>query len=338
MIFTAINGDHVGHRLELMPVVETTWAMWKQMYPNTTVVQIGTGWERYLSDRPPYNMVQYMRYPYVSSSLGDYRQSHEYLIFLPSTTNGFLDQRHQVKDMVVGLCHNGETKAYPFNTMLDGAVINDFVGNDLMVTVFDADSRTALTYFSEIDGQLLSFYVVEPEGLLPVEFMDIETRSRWNILGEAVAGPLEGRKLEQVPAYNAMWFAWSSYWPDTEVWVPGEGIIEEDDIPQITAVEQMFDATPKGFALQQNFPNPFNPETQIQYELPVDGQVQLNVYNATGQRVRSLVEGQQSSGLYLQRWDGRDDAGRQVASGTYAYRLEMPAAGFSQTRTMSVVR
>ena len=338
MIFTAINGDHVGNRLELMPVVETTWAMWKQMYPNTTVVKIGTGWERYLSDRPPYNMVQYMRYPYVSSSLGDYRQSHEYLIFLPSTTNGFLDQRHQVKDMVVGLCHNGETKAYPFNTMLDGAVINDFVGNDLMVTVFDADSRTALTYFSEIDGQLLSFYVVEPEGLLPVEFMDIEIRSRWDILGEAVAGPLEGRQLEQVPAYDAMWFAWSSYWPDTEVWVPGEGIIEEDDIPQITAVEQMFDATPKGFALQQNFPNPLYPETQIQYELPVDGQVQLNVYNATGQRVRSLVEGQQSSGLYLQRWDGRDDAGRQVASGTYAYRLEMPAAGFSQTRTMSVVR
>ena len=168
--------------------------------------------------------------------------------------------------------------------------------------------------------------------------MDIETRSRWNILGEAVAGPLEGRKLEQVPAYNAMWFAWSSYWPDTEVWVPGEGIIEEDDIPQITAVEQMFDATPEGFALQQNFPNPFNPETRIQYELPVDGQVQLNVYNATGQRVRSLLEGQQSSGLYLQRWDGRDDAGRQVASGTYVYRLEMPAVGLSQTRTMSVVR
>ena len=61
-------------------------------------------------------------------------------------------------------------------------------------------------------------------------------------------------------------------------------------------------------------------------------------YNATGQRERSLVEGQQSSGLYLQRWDGRDDAGRQVASGTYVYRLEMPAVGLSQTRTMPVVR
>jgi putative methionine-R-sulfoxide reductase with GAF domain len=61
--------------------------------------------------------------------------------------------------------------------MLDGAVINDVVGDDRMVTVFDADSRTALTYFSEIDHQLLSIYAVEAEGLLPVEFMDVETRS-----------------------------------------------------------------------------------------------------------------------------------------------------------------
>ncbi len=52
-----INGERIGNRLRLMPVVETTWAMWKQMYPNTTVIQTGTGWERYLSDRPPYNMV-----------------------------------------------------------------------------------------------------------------------------------------------------------------------------------------------------------------------------------------------------------------------------------------
>ena len=213
------------------------------MYSNIEVVQIGTGWERYVSDRPPYNMVQYMRYHYVSSSLGDYRQSHEYLIFLPSMTNGFLDQRHQVKDMVVGLCHNGETKAYPFNTMLDRAVINDVVGDDRMGTVFDADSRTALTYFSEIDHQLLSIYAVEPEGLLPVEFMDVETRSRWKILGEAVAGPLEGRKLvKHRPTRDVV--RRSSYWSNTEVWAPGEGVVGEDDTPQITAVEETFDATP----------------------------------------------------------------------------------------------
>lgn len=153
MIYTAINGERIGNRLQLMPVVETTWAMWKQMYPNTTVIQTGTGWERYLSDRPPYNMVQYMSYPYVSSTLGDYRESHEYLIFLPSTTNGGFDQRFEVKDMVLGLCRDDQTKAYSFNAMPDGAVINDAVGEDQMVIVFDASSRTALAYFSEVEGR-----------------------------------------------------------------------------------------------------------------------------------------------------------------------------------------
>jgi len=338
MIYTAINGERIGNRLQLMPVVETTWAMWKQMYPNTTVIQTGTGWERYLSDRPPYNMVQYMSYPYVSSTLGDYRESHEYLIFLPSTTNGGFDQRFEVKDMVLGLCRDDQTKAYSFNAMPDGAVINDAVGEDQMVIVFDASSRTALAYFSEVEGRLLRFYGIESEGPLPLEFMDIETRSRWNMLGEAVAGPLAGYQLEQVPAYNAMWFAWSAYWPETEVWAPGDGIVREEDIRQITAIEEALDATPDHFALRQNYPNPFNPQTQIQYELPTAGQVQLSVYNAAGQRIRSLVDEYQKRGLYLRRWNGSDDAGRQVASGTYLYRLEIPVAGFSQTRTMSIVR
>ena len=49
MIYTAINGPQVGDRLDLMPVVETTWALWKRMYPSTTVVQASTGWEYYSS-------------------------------------------------------------------------------------------------------------------------------------------------------------------------------------------------------------------------------------------------------------------------------------------------
>ncbi len=177
-----------------------------------------------------------MRYPYVSSALGDYRESHEYLIFLSSTTSGGFDQQFDVKNMVLGLCRDDQTKAYSFNAMPDGVVINDAVGEDQMVIVFDASSRTALAYFSEVEGRFLSIYGTEPEGPLPLECMDIEMRSRWNMLGEAVAGPLAGHRLEQVPAYNAMWFAWSAYWPETEVWAPSSGIFREEDIRQITAI------------------------------------------------------------------------------------------------------
>ena len=334
MIYTAINGPQVGDRLELMPVVETTWALWKRMYPSTTVVQASTGWE-YYSSRWAYSEARYTQYPY-----GNYRTNHEGLIFRPTTNGGVFDHRFENKDLVLGLCRNDQTKAYPFALMPDGVVINDLVGSDPVVILFDAASHTALAYFSQLDDTPLSFYGVESEGPLPVEFMDAETGSRWNMLGEAIAGPLAGRRLAQVPAYNAMWFAWTAYWPDTEVWQPGEGILSAEDIEQITteatAVEEMFDSTPTSFALNQNFPNPFNAQTLIQYELPLAGPVQLGVFNAAGQRVRSLVDGHQAVGLYLQPWDGRDDAGQPVASGAYLYRLE--TSGFVQARMMMLVR
>ena len=333
MIYTSINGDNPGQRLELLPVVETTWAMWKKMYPNTTVIAAGTGWERYLGDRPAYNEKAYETYPYFSSGLGDYRISNEYLIFPPSTSG--LDTRFAIKDVVLGVCNDEQTKAYPFLDMSDGAVINDFVGDDLMVVVYDADSRTALAYFSELDGELLSFYAVEPTGELPIELVDIETGTRWNMLGEAVQGPLKGKRLRQVPTYNSMWFAWAAYWPETEVW-QGEGIVDPAEIAN-TAVEETA-ILPSGFSLAQNSPNPFTPETQIRYQLPAGGQVQLSIYNSAGQLVRSLVDGFQSSGLYIARWDGRDAGGQAVASGNYIYRLQMPDKELNLTRIMSLVQ
>ena len=72
-----------------------------------------------------------------------------------------------------------------------------------------------------------------------------------------------------------------------------------------------------------NFPNPFNPETVLQYVLPEAGVVRLAVYNATGQRVRDLVNAYQGVGAYQVLWDGRDASGRTVSAGLYFYRLQV---------------
>jgi hypothetical protein len=89
-------------------------------------------------------------------------------------------------------------------------------------------------------------------------------------------------------------------------------------------------AAPKSFALQQNYPNPFsargifgNPTTHIRYELPRPAQVTLTIYNALGQEVRKLVEGQQQAGYHLTVWNGRDQRGRPVPTGIYHYRLQV---------------
>jgi hypothetical protein len=78
---------------------------------------------------------------------------------------------------------------------------------------------------------------------------------------------------------------------------------------------------PTAFALFQNYPNPFNPETNILFNLPEEAEVELRIYNIQGRLVRSLVHETRAAGQHAVRWDGRDDSGREVASGVYFYEL-----------------
>ena len=73
--------------------------------------------------------------------------------------------------------------------------------------------------------------------------------------------------------------------------------------------------------MAQNAPNPFNSQTVLAYFLPAAGPVRLEVFSLTGQRVAVLRHGLQQAGYHQLHWDGRDDAGRSVASGLYLYRL-----------------
>jgi photosystem II stability/assembly factor-like uncharacterized protein len=94
--------------------------------------------------------------------------------------------------------------------------------------------------------------------------------------------------------------------------------------------------TPKAYALERNYPNPFNPTTTIRYSVPVDSRVVIRVYNVLGQEVRTLVNEVRSAGRHEVVWDARDDAGKSVATGLYLYRLE--AKGFSQVRKMMLIK
>jgi flagellar hook assembly protein FlgD len=95
---------------------------------------------------------------------------------------------------------------------------------------------------------------------------------------------------------------------------------------------------PTAYALAQNAPNPFNPETTLRYVLPEVADVRLVIYDLRGRRVRTLVQGYQEPGGYAVVWDGRDGAGREVASGIYCYRLEAVDRGFVQTKRMVLIR
>jgi hypothetical protein len=81
---------------------------------------------------------------------------------------------------------------------------------------------------------------------------------------------------------------------------------------------------PAAYRLYGNVPNPFNPYTEIAYDIPGDvvkADVTLNVHNMRGQLVRRLVSGEVAGGRHSVLWDGRDDAGLPASSGIYVYVL-----------------
>ena len=79
---------------------------------------------------------------------------------------------------------------------------------------------------------------------------------------------------------------------------------------------------PNSFVLHPNYPNPFNPETQIRFEIPYAGNVDLSIYNLLGMKVRTLYSGQKSAGVFAFKWDGKNDNNQSVSGGVYIYKLQ----------------
>ncbi len=122
---------------------------------------------------------------------------------------------------------------------------------------------------------------------------------------------------------------------------PTIGTLYFDDLRIVkkvpVAVEIVSQESPARFRLLQNYPNPFNAETIIEYQvLGNDQPVRLEIFDLLGQRVRLLVDEQQSAGWHRMIWDGNDDRGRNVASGIYIYQFS--AGAFVEAKRMLLLR
>ena len=96
----------------------------------------------------------------------------------------------------------------------------------------------------------------------------------------------------------------------------------------VTAVQEAGDQSvaPREFALDPNYPNPFNSATTIRYRLEKPGRVRLEIFDIQGQKVKTLANGDARPGVYQVEWEGRDASGRPVATGVYLARLQQGAA------------
>jgi len=94
--------------------------------------------------------------------------------------------------------------------------------------------------------------------------------------------------------------------------------------------------TPDTYSLSEAYPNPFNPETNIKFNIAKSGTVRLVVYNILGQKVRTLLNDEVTAGQYTAKWDGRDEYGMSVSSGVYFFQLE--SGSFNMTKKMVLMK
>jgi len=109
----------------------------------------------------------------------------------------------------------------------------------------------------------------------------------------------------------------------------------------INAVEEPFlERIPTYFLLSHNYPNPFNPETTIEFQIPEPAEVVIQVFNIQGIIVKTLVHGKINAGFHSTVWDGRDDHGQNTSSGLYLSRMTAISSKqrFIQTRKLNFVR
>jgi len=100
--------------------------------------------------------------------------------------------------------------------------------------------------------------------------------------------------------------------------------------------ENMNSSPPRQSAVSQNYPNPFNPATTIEYNVPWRENVTIEIFDALGQKVRTLVKETKSAGSYRTEWNGNDDCGNPVSTGLYLYRFS--AGEVAQTKKMLLIK
>lgn len=205
----AIIGDLTGRQLEFVPSTLISFADFQAAYPDGTVLSRETGFDR-----------QYGRNPYVGYDQLDQR---------PFLFDGPFDERLQPMERVIALEHAGVPVAYPLTAVAAAGVIND-AARDLVV-FFNPGKSSALDAASIAEGRdvgaatvftpragdrQLTFAIVDGA------IIDEQTGSTWNIVGQAIDGPLAGEQLAPVVHAPHFWFAWAAFEPETEVYGVGE--------------------------------------------------------------------------------------------------------------------
>ncbi|MCH8989441.1 MAG: DUF3179 domain-containing protein [Chloroflexi bacterium] len=207
----AIVGVMAGTKLKFLPAPIVSWQDFMTHQPDGLVLSKDTGFGRRYGQNP------YVGYDRVDNP--------------PFLFTGDLDGRLQPKERVAAITVDGVDAAFPFSTLAQEGAVNYLV-NGVDVAVFfksgtssaldgaligsSRDVGSAAVFNAVLEGQKLTFSAAGSG------FTDAETGSTWNILGEAIGGPLTGERLTKIVHSDHFWFAWAAFKPDTLIY-QGQG-------------------------------------------------------------------------------------------------------------------
>ncbi len=189
---TVLTGELAGSgaRLEIQPMVHTTWADWLALYPDTGVLD----WYPEFSAR--YRTIEPGR-----AGLGQQ--------FQQTILNW--DTRLPENELVLGVNVGTAFRAYVLGDFHPGVTaVNDLLGGRPIVVFLQADNDYGLAFYADLDGQVLAFRA--EEGVI----LD-DGGSTWGLDGKALSGPLAGRQLVFATSFVTEWYGWAAYHPDTEI-------------------------------------------------------------------------------------------------------------------------
>jgi hypothetical protein len=206
----AVVGEQAGERLEVLPSQILSWSEVARLYPDAQVLSRDTGFDRDYGSNP---------YTGYDSDPGSQ----------PFLFRGEPDRSLPPKERVAAI-RAGERSAvvYPFSRLAEDAPVNDTVAGTPIVVLFEPDVASALdsstissgrsvgaaALFSRaLDGRTLVFEAGDEPG----EFRDAQTGSSWSMTGVATDGPLRGKRLEQLPHDDQLWFAVAAFYANAEI-------------------------------------------------------------------------------------------------------------------------
>jgi hypothetical protein len=188
----AVVGELTGASLTLYPSLTISWADFRDQFPYGKVLSRDTGHTRdYTSD--PYGPRGY----YENAS-----------IMFPISNE---DGRAHPKTVIYGYNTEAGASAYALDTVKDEGLVNDVVGGDALLVVWDSTLNAVKGFSRQLDEDVLEFTQTD-------DFMtDTATGSLWNYDGEAVSGDYRGRQLQAITLTNSFWFSWATTYPETDL-------------------------------------------------------------------------------------------------------------------------